>query len=102
MFAPAGGSQAVAGYLGASTWGAYDPYSLFDMIVESFSGTHDFIGGQLPGFYDAEGNTTRGRSDLTSAAADISAAVAIPLSAPFALSELLSPTMLQIIFAVKP
>jgi len=33
-----------------------------DNIVKSYAGTHDFIGGELPGFYDSLGNTSRRRS----------------------------------------
>lgn len=68
-------------------------------IVESFAGTHDFIGGELPGFYDSEGNTTRGRSNLTNIAANTWTIAAIPLAAPFAVSEMVSPELLQFIFS---
>jgi filamentous hemagglutinin len=101
MYGLTGGSQAIAGYMFSPTLGAYGPGSLFDSLVESFAGTHDFIGGQVTGFYDAEGNTTRPRSDLENKVSNIWAVGAIPVSAPFALSDLISPELLQIIFTVK-
>jgi filamentous hemagglutinin len=52
-----------------SKW-TYSPGSFFDDLVESYAGTHDLVGGQLPGFYDGEGNTARGRSPLADVAAN--------------------------------
>ena len=100
MYGLTGGAQAVEGYMASPTWGAYGPGSFFEFIVESFAGTHDFLGGQITGFYDAEGNTSRGRSELAEKASNIWAVGAIPVAAPFALSDLISPGLLQIIFAV--
>jgi filamentous hemagglutinin len=99
MYGLTGGSQVVGGYMGRPDW-TYKPGDFLDMLVESFAGTHDFIGGQIPGFYDEEGNTTRGRSGFTSKAIDTWAVTAVPLASPFALSDLISPELLQIIFAV--
>jgi filamentous hemagglutinin len=82
------------------TWGVYSPGSFFDMLTESFAGFHDMAGGQLVGFYDEEGNTTRGRSSLVEKASDVWAVTAVPLVSPFALSDLVSPELLQILFAV--
>jgi len=101
MFGATGGSQAIAGYMVSPTWGAYRPGSFFDRLIESFAGTHDFLGGQIPGFYDAEGNTTRGRSELAKNAANAWTVAAVPLAAPFALSDLLSPEWVQILFAAR-
>lgn len=78
---------------------AYAPGSFLDTLVESYGGSHDYIGGQFPGFYDNLGNTSRGRSDLTGFAAEVSTYVALPLATPNALSEMVSPELLQFIFA---
>ena len=74
---------------------------MLDDLVESYAGTHDYIGGQLPGFYDEQGNTSRGRSDRANIAANTWTVVAIPLATPFAMSELVSPELLDFIFAAS-
>jgi len=100
LFGPTGGFQATGGLL--VPFGEYKPGSFLgdigDTIVESFAGTHDLIGGQLPGFYDNEGNTSRDRSPFTKGAAETWTVVAIPLAAPFAMSEVVSPELLDFIF----
>jgi filamentous hemagglutinin len=98
MYGITGGSQAVPGYVGSPGWGAYSSGSFFDMLVESFAGTHDFLGGQITGFYDEQGNTTRGRSNLTEQLVNAWAVTAVVPSAPFALSDLISPELMQILF----
>lgn len=101
LYGPTGGFQGTGGLL--EPFGPYQTGTFWgdigDRIVESFAGTHDFIGGQLPGFYDSEGNTSRGRSDLTNVAANTWTVAAIPIAAPFAVSEMVSPELLQFIFA---
>lgn len=74
---------------------------VFDTVVESFAGTHDFIGGQLPGFYDKLGNTSRGREPWVNILAESWTVAAIPVAAPFALSELVSPELLSFIFSAS-
>lgn len=69
-----------------------------DTLVEGFAGTHDYIGGQA-GFYDETGNTSRDRSALAKMAAEGWTHAAIPQAAPFALSEIASPELLEFIFA---
>ncbi|WP_318358538.1 hemagglutinin repeat-containing protein [Enterobacter sp.] len=100
LFGPTGGFQATGGLL--VPFGEYTPGSFWDdigdKIVESYAGTHDYIGGQLPGFYDSEGNTSRGRGPLTEAAAGTWTIVAIPLATPFAMTEMVSPELLDFIF----
>jgi hypothetical protein len=60
-------------------------------------GTH-FIGGQITGLYDEQGNATRRRSEALIKAHDTwSATGAIVVSAPFAASELLPPEVWQAI-----
>ena len=100
LYGPTGGFQGGVGTL--PLVGEYTPGTFWgdmgDTLVEGFAGTHDFIGGQLPGFYDSEGNTTRNRSPLTNIAADSWTVVAIPIAAPFAASEMVSPELLEFIF----
>ena len=100
LFGPTGGFQGTGGLL--VPFGEYKPGTFWgdigDTIVESYAGTHDYIGGQVPGFYDSEGNTSRGRSPLTETAANTWTVVAIPLATPFAMSEMVSPELLDFIF----
>ncbi|EJI2013126.1 hemagglutinin repeat-containing protein [Salmonella enterica] len=91
-----GGNQGRGGTMAGRP---YEPGGFWDTVVEGFAGTHDFIGGQLPGFYDSEGNASRGRGPVTDVAADVWAGAAIPLAAPFAVSEVVSPELLEFIFA---
>ena len=72
----------------------YQAGSWQDQLVEAFAGTHDMVGGKLSGLYDEQGNATRDRSYLVKKAQDTwSASGAIMVSAPFAMSELLTPEM---------
>ena len=64
----------------------YSSTGLINSIVEVFGGPHDFIGGQVTGFYDAQGNIRRGMSDAEKTTFNIWAAVAIPIATPFAAS----------------
>lgn len=102
LYGYTGGLQGVEGLFGDTP---YAPGTLkgdfFDTTVESFAGSHDFIGGQLPGFYDETGNTSRNRSDFTEKASEIWTIAAIPQAAPFALSEVVSPELLEFIFATN-
>lgn len=91
-----GGNQGRGGTMAGRP---YEPGGFWNTVVEGFAGTHDFIGGQLPGFYDSEGNASRGRAPVTDVAADVWAGAAIPLAAPFAVSEIVSPELLEFIFA---
>ncbi|TCP92081.1 hypothetical protein EDC44_12834 [Cricetibacter osteomyelitidis] len=77
----------------------YIPYgvnSLSDKIVESFAGPHDLIGGQAWKFYDKDGNTAE-KSPLTQFRADVTTAVAIPVTAPLALSDIMTSDMVEIL-----
>jgi filamentous hemagglutinin len=71
---------------------------MLDSLVESYAGTHDYLGGQVPGFYDSLGNTGRDRQPLTNVAANTWTVLAIPVATPFAMSELVSPELLDFIF----
>jgi filamentous hemagglutinin len=75
----------------------YAPGSMMDRIVEAFAGTHDFIGGQLSNLYDEQGNAKRGRSSTEAFLYDRWSEAAIPLAAPFAMSEALPQPVWQAI-----
>ena len=75
----------------------YEAGSWQDKLVEAFAGTHDFIGGQLSGLYDDAGNVKRGMSDLDRKIYDRWVELALVPSAPFAMSELLTPQIWQAI-----
>jgi filamentous hemagglutinin len=62
-----------------------------DKLIESFAGTHDFIGGKVSGLYDSQGNATRGRSEITKNAQEVWSAAAILPAAPFAAAEAFTP-----------
>ena len=68
--------------------------------MESFAGTHDYLGGQIWGWYGKDGNTSRGRNAFENIASSTTTVVAIPVSAPFAVSDLISPDVLQIILKI--
>lgn len=82
-----GGFQAEQGTLVGSP---YEPGSFRDMLIESFAGTHDYLGGQLPGYYGDDGNTKPGDKPFQG----VVTGAAIPVSAPFALADLLSPDIM--------
>jgi len=78
-----GGIQGAAGsILGIS----YAPKSAADHLVESFGGIHDLLGGELPGFYDDQGNTKQGVNSTLSTT--VSGLALVP-SAPVAMSTLI-------------
>lgn len=94
MAGTTGGIQGAEGSLFKGTFfgSTYTAGSWQDKLIESFAGTHDFIGGKLSGLYDEQGNATRGRSALTSGAQEAwSASGAILTSSPFAAAQGLSP-----------
>jgi filamentous hemagglutinin len=62
-----------------------------DKLIESFAGSHDFIGGRVSGLYDEQGNAARGRSELTTKLQNRWSEVAILPSAPFAAAQGLPP-----------
>ena len=69
------------------------------IIVVLFLHSHDFIGGQLPFFYDSDGNTRRGKGAVASTGAEVTTILAIPLATPFAGAELLSPELFEFILS---
>jgi len=91
MAGSTGGVQGVAGTLFGF---AYEKGSWQDKLIESFAGSHDFIGGKASGLYDEQGNIKRGMSDTERAVYDKGITIgAIPLAAPFAAAEGMSPEM---------
>ena len=84
-----GGVQGMAGTLFGIE---YKAGSWQDKLVEAFAGSHDFIGGKLSGLYDDQGNIKRGMTDTERAIYDKGITIgAIPLAAPFAAAEGISP-----------
>jgi filamentous hemagglutinin len=88
----AGATGGVQGVKGTLFGVPYAPGSWQDKLIESFAGSHDFIGGKASGLYDAQGNIKRGMSDTERATYDkVITTAAIPLAAPFAAAEGMSP-----------
>lgn len=88
MLGETGGLQ---GYKGSLFGTPYRAGSWQDKLVEAFSGSHDMIGGKLSGLYDEQGNIRRGMGANEKLLHDRWAEVAIPVAAPFAAAEGLSP-----------
>jgi filamentous hemagglutinin len=98
MFGATGGFQPVKGgwYLPGLTI-PYEKGSISDKLVESFAGTHDYIGGQMWGWYGDDGNTSRNRNKFQNAASSTTTVVAIPASAPAALADFLNSDIFQLL-----
>ena len=94
MHGPTGGIQ---GYLGEFFGTFYSKNSWKDLLIEAYAGSHDFIGGQLPQFYDEKGNTRRGKTTFEHYAAEFATGIAIPLATPFAAAELFSSELFELI-----
>ncbi len=86
MYGPTGGIQ---GYTGTFFGVPYEPGSWQDRLIESFAGTHDYLGGKLSGLYDNEGNIKRGMATAERDAFDRRSIGALLPSAPFALADFL-------------
>lgn len=87
----AGATGGIQGWLGTLFGSEYKSGSWQDKLIETFGGTHDYIGGQVTGLYDDQGNTKRGMDDTERFIRDRVSELAILPSAPFAMSELLPP-----------
>jgi filamentous hemagglutinin len=81
-----GGTATFAGY-------TYPVGGVVDRVFKAFGGTHDFIGGQVPGLYDDDGNTRQGMTETERTTHNTWSAVAVIPSAPFAMAQLLPPEM---------
>lgn len=101
MYGPTGGVQ---GLMGTMIGNPYPKGSFFwDTVVEGFGGTHDFMGGQMWGFYDELGNTTRGRhlpDNKDERNSTIATYVAIPVAAPFAIADIVDQDFIQAIMKI--
>jgi len=91
----AGETGGIQGWAGTLFGEPYAAGSWQDKLIEAFGGTHDLIGGQLPGGYDAQGNTKRGVSETERFIRDRGSELALIPSLPFAMSELLPPEVWQ-------
>jgi filamentous hemagglutinin len=87
-----GGVQELPGTLAGYS---YAPGSVQDMIIESFAGPHDMIGGQLSGLYDSQGNALQNRTKLVINLQETWSIVAIPIAAPFAMADYIKPEVWQ-------
>ena len=81
-----GGTVTFAGY-------TYPAGGIVDRVFQAFGGTHDYIGGQLPGLYDENGDIRQGMTEAERVSHNTWSAAAIIPSAPFAMAELLPPDM---------
>ena len=101
LFGPTGGFQPIEGgwYLGDKVI-PYKSGSLSDMVVESFAGTHDYIGGEIWGWYGKDGNTSTNRTKFQDTASTVTTVTAIPVAAPFALADLLDSNVVQLLFSL--
>lgn len=92
----------VQGIKGTFAGREYSIGSFFwDKVIEGFAGSHDYIGGQLPRFYDKEGNTGRDRSGVKKTAAEVWTVTAIPLALPFALPDIVGSDTVEFILQTK-
>ena len=93
-----GTTGGVQGWKGTLFGKPYAVGSWQDKLIESFAGTHDYVGGNLSGLYDEQGNASRGRSDELRKLQNIwSASGAIVVSTPFAMAEFLPAPVWQAI-----
>ena len=100
LYGETGGFQSVQGEWNLHfTRIPYSIGSISDMAVESFAGTHDLLGGQAWGWYDKQGNTAE-KNKLTGVASGVTTVIAIPVSAPFALSDVMSSDMFELLMKI--
>jgi filamentous hemagglutinin len=89
----AGAAGGIQGWKGTLFGVPYATGSWQDKLVVAFEGTHDVLGGQATGLYDAQGNTKRGMGEAERFIRDRVSEVALIPSAPFAAATLLPPEM---------
>ena len=99
LYGPTGGFQSVEGgwYSDGKVITPYKPGNISDHLVESFAGTHDMFGGQIWGWYDKQGNTSQ-KNNIQQFLSDRTTEIAIPISMPFAVSDLISSDMMELLF----
>ncbi|OOR95669.1 hypothetical protein B0186_11255 [Canicola haemoglobinophilus] len=99
LYGETGGFQAVGG-----EWNLHFvrlPYSvgsLSDRIIESFAGSHDMMGGQIWRWYDKQGNTLQNKNMAQHIGSTATTIIAIPMAAPFALSDAISSDFMEVLF----
>ena len=102
MYGPTGGVQ---GLMGTMIGNPYPKGSFFwDTAVEGFAGTHDYMGGQMWGFYNELGNTTENRRTINKKDETVSSKVtvaAIPVAAPFAVADIIDQDFIQAIMKIS-
>lgn len=86
-----GATGGIQGWVGTLFGKQYQLGSWQDKLIETFGGTHDYIGGQVTGLYDEQGNTKRGMDSTERFMRDRVSELAILPSTPFAMAELLPP-----------
>jgi filamentous hemagglutinin len=86
-----GTTGGIQGWKGTFFGTPYPAGGWLDKLIESFSGTHDMMGGTLTGLYDEQGNITRQMPGPLRSAYDTWATIAIAPSTPFALADILPP-----------
>ncbi|WP_230346431.1 two-partner secretion domain-containing protein [Methylobacillus methanolivorans] len=96
----AGATGGIQGWIGTLFGTEYQPGSWQDQLIEAFGGTHDYIGGQVTGLYDEQGNTKRGMDSTERFIRDRVSELAILPSTPFAMAELLPPEVWTAISAL--
>ncbi|WP_406812666.1 hemagglutinin repeat-containing protein [Histophilus somni] len=99
LYGPTGGFQSVEGgwYANGKVIIPYKLGDISDHFIESFAGTHDMLGGQIWGWYDKQGNTSQ-KNSTQQFLADRTTEIAIPIAAPFAVSDLISPDIMELLF----
>ncbi len=87
IYGETGGFQPEKGgwYFRGKPLKTYEKGSFSDLLIESFAGSHDFLGGQIWGWYGTDGNTSRGRSKFENMASGTTAAIRILLLLPLTL-----------------
>ncbi|MDD7425875.1 MAG: hemagglutinin repeat-containing protein, partial [[Actinobacillus] rossii] len=98
LYGLAGGFQSVQGgwYLPWDKY-MYDIGSMGDLVVESFAGAHDRWGGQIWGWYDDKGNTAP-KTKTQEILSGVTTGLAIPATMPFAVADLISSDMMEVLF----
>ncbi|MFA5502346.1 MAG: hypothetical protein WC253_06905 [Sulfurovaceae bacterium] len=100
-----GGVQGIQGTMGFASLDLayhYDANGLTDWVVDTgWAGIHDWFGGEISGLYDNQGNTQRGMSKNESTAYNVWATLAVPITAPIALTNLIPYDVFKLLQGVK-
>ncbi|KGQ28555.1 hemagglutinin repeat-containing protein, partial [Gallibacterium anatis] len=101
LYGETGGFQAVEGgwYFNGEPLFKYKPGSISDLSVESFAGTHDMLGSQIWGWYNELGNTSQ-KTKEQEVLSNITTVAALPISAPFAMADLMSSDFVETLMKI--